>query len=345
MLKWLFKLLLCEYAICYWAGAATVAASAISSSMSKSATNSANGTSKKANAQNRADIQAQQATNTSNYQPYRDSGTGANKLLDLYLGIGNGNGTNGTAGFTPLSYDKWAAQHPAVTTSGALDPRYVADFGFASAAQRGANSGTTTGGPTQAGYQQYLASHPSMSGTSATNNTDPRYGSLLKSFSPDDLANDTVYNSGLQFGLDNGNQAINRLAAANGGIDSGATLKALTRFGNDYGTTKAAGAYDRFNTDKNSTYNMLSGQQGVGLNATNSLSGQNSGLLGSTVNSNTNTANQVSSNILNNGANQNNAIQSGIGNYLYNQRVNNGSVVGAAPYNNTQQSSVGGWWA
>lgn len=92
-------------------------------------------------------------------------------------------------------------------------------------------------------------------------------GALMRKFSQGDLEADPVYQNGLKFGLDQGTSAVNNRAVANGGYDSGATLKALTRFANDYGTTKAEGAYNRFNTDKTNTYNMLSGQQSMGLQA------------------------------------------------------------------------------
>jgi len=97
------------------------------------------------------------------------------------------------------------------------------------------------------------------------------YGSLLRRFSSSDLNADPVYNSGLQFGLDQGTKAINARAIAGGGYDSGATLKALTQFGNDYGSTKAEGAYNRFNADNTGIYNKLAGVSGAGQNAVNTV--------------------------------------------------------------------------
>lgn len=102
-----------------------------------------------------------------------------------------------------------------------------------------------------------------------TETSNPSESPLLRKFAPDDLNSDTVYNSGLQFGLDEGRKAIERRAAAGGGYDSGATLKALTRFGNDYGSTKAADAYGRFRDYQDSTYGKLSGIAGLGSGATN----------------------------------------------------------------------------
>lgn len=95
------------------------------------------------------------------------------------------------------------------------------------------------------------------------------YGGLLSKFSLDDLNNDVVYNKGLEFGLNEGNKAIERNATRFGNLDSGATLKALSRFANDYGETKAAGAQQRFMGDKAFTLSALLGGTGVGQNAVN----------------------------------------------------------------------------
>jgi hypothetical protein len=93
------------------------------------------------------------------------------------------------------------------------------------------------------------------------------YGSLTRKFGANDLANDTVYNSGLQFGLDEGTKALNNQASANGSYLSGATAKALTRYGNDYATTKAGDAYNRYNNDNTNIYNRLAGITGAGQQA------------------------------------------------------------------------------
>jgi len=102
-------------------------------------------------------------------------------------------------------------------------------------------------------------------------------GEFSRRFTQADMNADPVYQNGLQFGLDQGTQGINRQAAAGGNFLSGATLKALTRFGNDYGSTKANESYNRFNTDQNSQYNKLAGLSGAGQQATNQVSaaGQN----------------------------------------------------------------------
>jgi hypothetical protein len=114
-------------------------------------------------------------------------------------------------------------------------------------------------------------------GLSSSAGSDPASGSLLRNFSQADMDADPVYQSGLQFGLDEGRKGLNNQAAANGSLNSGAVLKALTRFGNDYGSTKAGDAYNRYKSNRDSTFNMLSGVSGTGQVASNQVgaAGQN----------------------------------------------------------------------
>jgi len=86
-----------------------------------------------------------------------------------------------------------------------------------------------------------------------------------------DIDADPVYQSGLKFGLDEGTKGINARAIAGGGYDSGATLKALTQFGNDYGSTKANESYNRYTADNTGIYNKLAGVSGGGQNAVNQV--------------------------------------------------------------------------
>jgi hypothetical protein len=111
----------------------------------------------------------------------------------------------------------------------------------------------------------------------SSDTTDPAYGSLARNFSAADMNADPVYQSGLQFGLNEGEKGINRQAAATGNLLSGATLKALTKYGNDYASTKGNESFNRFNTNRQTQYNMLSGVAGTGQMANNQVAsaGQN----------------------------------------------------------------------
>jgi hypothetical protein len=91
------------------------------------------------------------------------------------------------------------------------------------------------------------------------------YGSLNKPFTGSSVATDPGY----QFGLNQGVKTAQDSAAARGGLYSGATLKALTQYGNDYATTKFDDAFNRDKTTKDTEYNRLAGVAGTGQTATN----------------------------------------------------------------------------
>jgi hypothetical protein len=69
---------------------------------------------------------------------------------------------------------------------------------------------------------------------------------------------------GYQFRLDEGMKAINAGAAARGLANSGATLKALTKYGQDYASNEYNNAYNR-------TYGRLSQLAGFGQSANNNM--------------------------------------------------------------------------
>ena len=79
---------------------------------------------------------------------------------------------------------------------------------------------------------------------------------------------------GYQFGLSQGNRNIEGSASARGALYSGATLKALQRFGNDYGTTKYNDAWNRMESSKNNQFNRFATAAGIGQAATNQVNAQ-----------------------------------------------------------------------
>lgn len=120
----------------------------------------------------------------------------------------------------------------------------------------------------QAGFDKATADFNAS--TNAANVTPEGYGSLLQPFTGKDLTSEPGY----QFEQAEGQKAIDRAASASGRYDSGATLKALTRFGNDYAGTKYGEAFNRDATNKSRTYGFLTGVSGTGANA----AGQTAGL-------------------------------------------------------------------
>lgn len=99
------------------------------------------------------------------------------------------------------------------------------------------------------------------------------YGSLSRDFTLSDFNRDPGY----QFRMDEGRKAIENSAAARGGLLSGTTLKAISKYGQDVASNEYGNAYNRFNNDMTSRFNRLSTLSGVGQTATNQVGayGQN----------------------------------------------------------------------
>jgi len=131
-------------------------------------------------------------------------------------------------------------------------------------------------------------------------------GDLNRSFGMADFNKDPGYQSRMA----EGQRALEGSASARGSLNSGGTLKALTRYGQDMGAQEYQSAYNRFNNDQTNRFNRLSSIAGIGQNANSQLAqaGQNAG-------------NQISQNQLQTGnaisagqMGQANAINNGISN-------------------------------
>jgi hypothetical protein len=88
-------------------------------------------------------------------------------------------------------------------------------------------------------------------------------GYFNQNFTGQDIYSDPSY----QFRLQQGQDAIQSSAAAQGGLLSGATLKALQNYGQESASQEYGNAYNRFNADQTNRYNRLSNLVGVGQNA------------------------------------------------------------------------------
>lgn len=70
-----------------------------------------------------------------------------------------------------------------------------------------------------------------------------------------------------QFRLNEGLGAVQQASANQGNLLSGATLKALNNYAQDYASQEYHNAYNRFNADQTNQYNRLSNLIGMGQNA------------------------------------------------------------------------------
>lgn len=82
---------------------------------------------------------------------------------------------------------------------------------------------------------------------------------------------------GYQFRMDEGMKALQASAAAKGSLNSGATLKALTRYGQGVASEEYNNAYNRFTNDQTNRFNRLASLAGLGqtANSQTAAGGQN----------------------------------------------------------------------
>jgi len=81
----------------------------------------------------------------------------------------------------------------------------------------------------------------------------PDNGELMRGFSTADFESDPGY----QFRMDQGQQALERSAAAHGGLLSGAALKDTARFSQGLASQDYQAAFDRFQTNRSNKMNPL----------------------------------------------------------------------------------------
>ena len=93
------------------------------------------------------------------------------------------------------------------------------------------------------------------------------FGSLDRNFSAGDFYTDPGYD----FRLSEGAKALERSASARGGLFSGGTLKALTRYNQDFASQEYGNAFNRFQENRRTRYNQLAGIAGLGQQTATNL--------------------------------------------------------------------------
>ena len=136
------------------------------------------------------------------------------------------------------------------------------NYGFTPMGQ----SSTTTD---TAGLNSYV--DKLMATQAATDQANPLYGSLLKSFSMEDYQADPGY----QFRLSEGNKALERALASRGMYASmnPAAAKALQDYGQQSASQEYGSAYDRYNINQGNIYNRLANIAGIGQTAVGTQAG------------------------------------------------------------------------
>jgi hypothetical protein len=272
-------------------------------------------------------------------QPWRDAGIGGLNRLSYLMGLsptGYGNGSAGGGNGlptmeTPEQIRARLAQKFTTTTGGATPTAPVTAWGNGGneAGMQSASGGATPTVTTvdeaklaaaiQAEQARQKAAYDAaMAKATQTAGNDPNFGSLMDTF---DLA-DFQADPGYQFRQDEGMKALERSAAARGGLFSGRAMKDTLRFSQGLASQEFGSAFDRFNVNKTNQFNRLASISGIGQTAAN----QTGGALA-------NYGNNVSNNIIGAGNAQaagrvgsanawNSAIGQGISSYQQNQLLN-----------------------
>lgn len=96
-------------------------------------------------------------------------------------------------------------------------------------------------------------------------------------FQRDFTSSDFSQDPGYAFRMAEGQKALERSAAARGGLQSGAAMKAIGRYGQDYASNEYQNSYNRFNSDRDRRFNRLSSIAGIGQTANSQIgaAGQN----------------------------------------------------------------------
>jgi hypothetical protein len=146
---------------------------------------------------------------------------------------------------------------------------------------------------------------------------------------------------GYGFRLSEGQKALERSAAARGGLISGGAMKAATRFGQDMGSQEYTNAFNRYQTERAARLNPLQSLTGMGQTTAAGL-----GAAGQTMASNVGNYGMAGANATAEGylgaANArasgymgtSNAVQSALGTYLnYNQQQQRNQLLASQNFN------------
>jgi hypothetical protein len=124
---------------------------------------------------------------------------------------------------------------------------------------------------------------------------------------------------GYGFRLSEGQKALERSAAARGGLISGGALKAAQRYGQEMGSQEYTNAFNRYQAERQARLNPLQSLTGMGQTTANTIGGAGQNMASNVGEAYMGGANARASGYVGVG----NAINSGLTNYLnYNSPVN-----------------------
>jgi len=206
-----------------------------------------------------ADVsQAQYEQTREDQMPFLEAGYGALNRLNEYLGIPDKSFANFNAG----AYLNANPDAKAYVDSQML-PFANLPKGLA---QRGKN-------PEQLAYEHFVADGSRRTGDFFRNTSSPNYGKYARDFGMQDFQADPGY----AFRMSEGMKALDRQAAARGGLISGGALKAAQRYGQDLGSQEYQNAFNRYQVNRANQLTPLQSMAGMGQTTATQLgnAGQN----------------------------------------------------------------------
>jgi hypothetical protein len=225
-----------------------------------------------------------------------------------------------------------------------------ANAGVGSAAERAASGVSTAAGNSNlmlsqlfgnvsAANQPYQAAGQGAANTLASSLAPG--GDLTQKFTGVDMSNDPGY----QFRLDQGQQALERSAAARGGVLGGGAAKAETQFAQGFASNEYQNAFNRFTQQQQQKYGMLAGAAQIGQTANNNQT-QASENFGGQISNNTVGAAQYGGNAFQYAAGEQSRNTMAAGTYQGNTQIGAGNAkaagdIGAANAWNGMLSGLG----
>lgn len=144
------------------------------------------------------------------------------------------------------------------------------------------------------------------------------YGSMMRDFGMSDFQADPGY----QWRMDQGQKALERSAAARGGLLSGAATKAAMDYGQNQASAEYTNAFNRFQTNRANKLNPLQSLMGASQTAAGQQAQAASNYGNSVGNIMTNMGNAQAASQIAQGNAWTNALNSGWNNYQNNQLMN-----------------------
>lgn len=203
----------------------------------------------------------------------------------------------------------------------ALTTGYMSSQAAQSAANTQANAANNA---SQVQQNQYNLSRQDMqpwldSGRNALGQLNQQLPNLTRSFSLADFQQDPSY----KFNLQQGQQAIERSAAARGGgVGGGATEKALMDYSQGVAGNQYQNAFSNFNTNQSNTFNRLAQVAGVGQQAATTTGQMGANAATNIGNNMMGAGNAQAAGIVGQANSINNAIGTGANSWMQQQMLN-----------------------